>query len=307
MKRDNIIILLGFIIAGVILIISFKIKSGYEVEAARLKESEDIYYQENEDIYEKIIELDKEYEKIKDEISELKSDMDGLDLEEISLRREELEDLKERELVGLRDHTIFAVENFNNSLLNLPELEGEVETMESRIFETLSGGSSTLSASMESLYNSFLEGDFSERALDDAFSAGLKELPNELEGEVLDVIFGETIMKTVDVVGAFLENRQIDTVGNYILKKIPYHTEELGKFITIDNPTEEDFINLEIQGDEIHQIIQVLNNYYDLNANEVEWLTYITSIHNTRQVLYKIQLEESLLEKLEGGISNEEI
>lgn len=169
---------------------------------------------------------------------------------------------------------------FLNTLQAYYEACGDYTTEESTIgdlitgnvADSLSGGSSTISSSIQAAAKSIKKNGVTGELVTDAFAAAMEELPNEIVSNVMEYLLGGTVMKALNILKAAIpQNEQSQHLVNMIDTDIKRDIVALSQICQKQDLTAEDCYMGEILVDSIIYKSSAIERITGINAGSFAW------------------------------------
>lgn len=142
----------------------------------------------------------------------------------------------------------------------------------SNVADTLSGGSSTISSSIQAAAKSIKKNGVTGELVTDAFAAAMEELPEEIVSNVMEFLLGGTIIKALNILKAAIpQNEQTQHLINVIDKDIKGDIYALSAICQKQELTVEDCYKGDILIDSIIRKSSMIEHVTGINAGSFAW------------------------------------
>lgn len=207
----------------------------------------------------------------------------------IQKEKQDIENLKNLEKSERADLQNNLLETLQIYYMSTDEYTSEEQTVgsiiTSSVADKLSGGSSTIAASIQSAAAGIKSGESAGELITDAFSSAMEEVSQEIVSRVFEYMAGETVMKAYHVLEALIpQNEQTQHLTNLMDRDIKTQINELVEICSQKELTIEECYRGEMLCDALLQTTYEIEVITGLNAGSNAWRPFYQSEDNGNYV-----------------------
>ena len=207
----------------------------------------------------------------------------------IQKEKQDIENLKNLEKSERADLQNNLLETLQIYYMSTDEYTSEEQTVgsiiTSSVADKLSGGSSTIAASIQSAAAGIKSGESAGELITDAFSSAMEEVSQEIVSRVFEYMAGETVMKAYHVLEALIpQNEQTQHLANLMDRDIKTQINELVEICSQKELTIEECYRGEMLCDALLQTTYEIEVITGLNAGSNAWRPFYQSEDNGNYV-----------------------
>lgn len=191
----------------------------------------------------------------------------------LEARIKELEERCEKNKLEIRESLLYVMQMYyesNNDFTTDEPSMGDMFTDD--VIGMLSGGSSTVEATLIEVKNGFKENRSAAEIAASAVNAALTELPNEICQKTLEFMLGGTIMKGLDIlVNMQPSNQQLQHLLNQLGGQMAQYRTTLMKVMSSDSVTVDDLRECSDTADALYNITYLIEHNTNAEAGSEIW------------------------------------
>lgn len=258
-----------------------KIKA-WEQEAKGYEESEAVLIDHVEELTAQIAEYQGKLDENQRELEALNADLEqmGISMEVadgmdpvIKKRIQDLEGQSEKYKTDIQESLLYVMQMYyesNNDFTTDEPSMGDLFTDD--VIGMLSGGSSTVEATLIEVKNGFKNNRSSAEIAASAVNAALTELPEEICKKTVEFMLGGTIMKGLDILTNMQpSNEQMQHLLNQLAGQMSYYRTTLLKIMGADEVTVEDMRLCSETADALYNITYLIERNTNADAGSEIW------------------------------------